>query len=162
MSEDRDLELRELIALAAVGALDHGERAALDADIAGRGDLRTELAQLQAVAATFADATAETPPAHVRANVLDAIADMPQLPALDEENVEVPTGAFRPGPLPSPTPVPPTAEVIRLADRRRRWAPLAAAAAVVALVTDGLVAIAWPMATMSSMSPPWSTTRRRW
>ena len=65
MSDDRDRELRELIALAAVGALDRGERAMLDAEIAGREDLLAELAELEAVAATFADATAETPPAQV-------------------------------------------------------------------------------------------------
>ena len=135
MSDDRDRELRELIALAAVGALDRGERAMLDAEIAGREDLLAELAELEAVAATFADATAETPPAQLRVSVLDAIAGVAQLPALDDEP------AVHPAAPPPPTAAPPTAKVIRLADRRRRWAPLAAAAAVVALVAGGLVAL---------------------
>jgi anti-sigma-K factor RskA len=134
MSDDRDLELRDLIALAAVGALDHGERAALDAEIAGRPELLAELAEMEAVAATFADATSEAPPARVRASVLDAIAHVPQLPALGEDAPAAPVSA---APL-----TPPMAEVIPMAERRRpRFAPLAAAAAVVVLIAGGLVAL---------------------
>lgn len=145
MTGDRDRELRELIALAAVGALDAGERRALDAQIAGRPDLVAELAELQAVAATLADAAAEAPPEQLRARVLDSIADVPQLPTLDGGLGAVGPRSARPDPLDRPAPgpsaaAPPAAEVIQLASRRRRWAPLAAAAAVLALVAGGVLA----------------------
>lgn len=120
---ERDQELHELIALAAVGALDAGERAALDATLAVRPDLRAELDELEAVAATLAEATAETPPVPLRATVLAAIADVPQLPA--DSIIAAPDR--------------PSAKVVPLAARRRRWAPMVAAAAVLGLVAGGLV-----------------------
>lgn len=120
MTAERDQELRELIALAAIGALDAGERAALDRELDGRPDLQADLADLEGVAAALADATAEAPPERLRANVLDAIRDVPQLPGTDA------------------APATPPADVVSLASRRRRWSPLAAAAAVVMLVAGGL------------------------
>ena len=77
--EPNDDDLRELLALAAVDALDADEQAALEHDLAGRADLRAELEALREAAATIAAATAEAPPPAMRANVLAAIADEPQL-----------------------------------------------------------------------------------
>ena len=74
-----DDELRELLALAAVGALSDEEQRTSTPPSTDRPDLRAELDRLLEVATTMADAVAETPPPALRASVLDAIADTPQL-----------------------------------------------------------------------------------
>jgi anti-sigma-K factor RskA len=122
-----DDELRELLALAAVGALDPPERAALEEAIADRPDLRVELAELEAAAVAMAEVSAEDPPAGLRDAVLGAIAGVAQLPAHDAPAVAAP---------------PPSGDVVdlRAARRRRRWwAPVAAAAAVLAILAGVLV-----------------------
>jgi len=73
-----DDELREQLTLAAVGALDADERAALDTALGERPDLQAELAELEAAAALFADAVAEEAPPTLRASVLGAVAATPQ------------------------------------------------------------------------------------
>lgn len=112
-------EIRELVALAAVGALDADELARLRERIADRPDLQAELASYEDAAASLADAVAETPPPGLRSSVLAAIRDEPQPRA----------------------PEPPAPVVPITAARRRRWAPVAAigaaAAAVLAVVAVG-------------------------
>jgi anti-sigma-K factor RskA len=115
-----DDQLRELLALEAVGALTETERAELDAAIKGRPDLRAELESLRGAAATLADAVSEPPPPQLRARLLDTIAVTPQEP-----------------PLPSAErPVAPVVPIT--AARRHRWvrwgAVVAAAAAAIIAV----------------------------
>ncbi len=71
MSTRNDEELRELLALEAVGALSDTERAELDDAIEGRPELRAELESLRGAAATMAEAVSEPPPPSLRARVLD-------------------------------------------------------------------------------------------
>jgi anti-sigma-K factor RskA len=114
-----DDELRELLALAAVGALDQAELAEVDAALVSRPDLQAELDGLREATTTMADAVGERPPPELRARVLDAIASTPQLPA--------------------------AAPVVPLAPARRRrrswvgWVAGAAAAAVVLAVAAVVV-----------------------
>ena len=77
-----DQELRELLALSAVGALSEQEQAELDAALSDRPDLRAELDGLHAAAAVFADAVAESPPPALRSSVLEAIASTRQEAAI--------------------------------------------------------------------------------
>jgi len=125
--EPNDDDLRELLALAAVDALDADEQAALDHDLAGRADLRAELETLREAAATIAAATAEAPPPAMRANVLAAIADEPQLARAAPVATTPPTGvADNVVPMRAP--------------RRRRWtAAIGAVAAVAAAIVAFLV-----------------------
>jgi anti-sigma-K factor RskA len=121
-----DDELREQLALYAVGALTDGERTQLEDVLRTRPDLRAELAELTEAAGVLADAVTETPPTRLRASILDVIADTPQLPAA-APSVEiapvVPIGASR---------------------RRNRFIALgAAAAAVVAIAIGVVVASPW-------------------
>ena len=119
-----DEELRELLALEAVGALSDTERAELDDAIEGRPELRAELESLRGAAATMAEAVSEPPPPSLRARVLETIATTPQEPAL-------------PSPEPTSVPEPPLAPVVPITAARRhrwvRWAAIAAAAAAVAI-----------------------------
>ncbi len=114
-----DDELRELLALAAVGALDAAEQAEVDTALASRPDLQAELDGLREATTTMADAVGERPPPEMRTRVLDAITTTPQLPA--------------------------TAPVVAMAPARRRrrgwvgWVAAAAAAAVVLAVAAVVV-----------------------
>ena len=126
-----DDQLRELLALEAVGALSATERAELDAAIEDRPDLRAELESLRGAAATMADAVSEPPPSGLRARVLDSIAATPQEPPLPPAAPEV---------MPEAESERPVAPVVPItAARRHRWArwgavAAAAAAAVIALL----------------------------
>ena len=139
-----DDELRELLALAAVGALDDDEQTDVDAALDDRPDLRARARRLREVATTMADAVAEAPPPALRASVLDVIADTPQLPPVDQ---------------PGRRPTPPIAPVVPItAARRRRWIAVGAvAAAVVALVAGVLVVSPFGDSDRTTRSPPSST-----
>jgi anti-sigma-K factor RskA len=124
-----DEQLRELLALEAVGALSDTERAELDAAIEDRPDLRAELESLRGAAATMAEVVSEPPPASLRAAVLETIATTPQEQPLPG-----------PGAPAAPEPEPPLAPVVPItAARRHRWlrwgaVAAAAAAAVIAVL----------------------------
>jgi anti-sigma-K factor RskA len=129
-----DDELRELLALSAVGALSEQEQADVDAALEGRPDLQAELESLLSITTTLADAEAAAPPPSLRARLLDTIAQTPQLPAAVE------------APAPAPAPVEqPIAPVVPITSaRRRRWtAVVGIAAASVALLVGVLVVSPW-------------------
>ena len=133
-----DDELRELLALSAVGALSDQEQADVDAALEGRPDLQAELDSLLEITTTLADAEAVAPPPSLRARLLESIADTPQLPA------EAPVAA----PAPAPTSAPaeqPLAPVVPITSARRRgWtAVIGVAAASVALLVGVLVVSPW-------------------
>lgn len=124
MSDD---ELREQLALHAVGALTDAERSELEDVLRTRGDLRAELDELREAVATLADAVPATPPASLRASILDIVAATPQLP-------------------PEPRAEAPLAPVVPIGSgrRRSRFAAIgAAAAAVVAIAVGVLVVSPW-------------------
>lgn len=122
-----DDELRAMLALAAVNALEPDEEEALHAALADRPDLAGELEELRAAAATMAAAVAETPPPSVRAGVLAAIAaDRPDSRTDGLPGDRPDAGA---GSAPAPSNVTP------LASRRWRKVALAAAAAVVVVAS---------------------------
>jgi anti-sigma-K factor RskA len=131
-----DEQLRELLALEAVGALSESERAELDAAIEDRPDLRAELESLRGAAATMADAVSEPPPSGLRARVLDTIAATPQEPPLPGAEPPV---------IAEPEPERPVAPVVPItAARRHRWVRWgAAAAAAAAAVIAVLVVSPW-------------------
>jgi anti-sigma-K factor RskA len=114
-----DDELREQLALYAVGALDDDERTELEDVLRTRPDLRAELDDLLEAAAMMADAEREAPPAGLRANVLDLIAREPQLPAAPIAPV-VPITAGR---------------------RRNRWIAAGAAVVAAAAIAVGVVVV---------------------
>jgi anti-sigma-K factor RskA len=126
-----DESIHELIALSAVNALDPDEQAALDAALVERPDLRDELDELRATAATLAEATAEPPPPSLRADVLAAIAAEPQLPSRAPADHSVPA-----------TSSPPATNVVPLASKRRRWTTAVTAVAAVAAAVLAFVVIA--------------------
>ena len=74
-----DDDARTLLGAYAVNAVDAEERAAVERLVATDTAAADELAQLTAVAATLGDAVAGEPPAALRASVLAAITDVPQL-----------------------------------------------------------------------------------
>ncbi len=120
-----DDELREMLALEAVGALTDTERAELDAAIEARPDLRAELDSFRGAAAVMAEAVSEEPPPGLRARVLETIAATPQEPAL-------PT-AEAPDAGPDVAPVVPITAGRRRRHQWLRWGGIAAAAAAVAV-----------------------------
>ncbi len=116
-------ELREMLALSAVGALSEEEQHELDAAMGDRPDLRAELDGLHAAAAVMADAVAESPPPALKSSVLAAIASTPQM-------------------APERADEAPIAPVVPLAGRRRsRWLAVGAAAAAVAVLAVGAVVV---------------------
>ena len=74
-----DDDVRSLLGAYALDAVDPDERAAVERLVAADPTAAAELAQLLAVAATLGDAVAGEPPAVLRASVLAAIADVPQV-----------------------------------------------------------------------------------
>ncbi|MBA3288487.1 MAG: anti-sigma factor [Acidimicrobiia bacterium] len=130
MSERSELGRHELLALAAVGALDDDERAEVEELIADRPDLRAELDGLRGAASTMAAAVSAAPPAALRGRVLDLIASTPQHEA--DRTPERPASS-----PPALAPVVPIA-----AGRRRRIVTfVGAVAAAVVLVAAALVVI---------------------
>jgi len=133
-----DDDVREQLALLAVGALAADERADLEALLRERPDLQAELDDLRAAATVLADAAPTQPPPRLRSSVLDAIAATPQLPA---------DASDAPPPQPAPQPPPsaaPLAPVVPLRRSRRRFVGLsAAAAAVVAIAAGALIVAPW-------------------
>ncbi len=69
-----DDELGELLALAALNALDPDEQRSVDTAIAGRPDLQAELDELRMAAAQLGESEAATPPAGLKASILAEIA----------------------------------------------------------------------------------------
>lgn len=120
-----DDELREMLALEAVGALSDTERAELDAAIEARPDLRAELDSYRGAAAMMAEAVSEEPSPGLRARVLETIAATPQEPAL-------PTPEAAPD-APDVAPVVPITAGRRRRHQWLRWGGIAAAAAAVAV-----------------------------
>jgi anti-sigma-K factor RskA len=118
-----DDELREQLALYAVGALDDDERTELEDVLRTRPDLRAELDDLLAAAAMMADIEREDPPAGLRASVLDLIANQPQLPA---------------EPL---VPAAPIAPVVPIMRKRYRWIAAGAAVVAAAAIAVGVVVV---------------------
>jgi anti-sigma-K factor RskA len=140
-----DDELREQLALAAVGALSPEERTELDDVLRTRPDMQAELDELEAAAMVLGAAVAEPPPPTLRASILDAIATTPQLPALDElagtsaPAIDEPMAA---APTAADGPVAPVVPID--GHRRRRWVAIGAvAAAVIALLVGVLVVSPW-------------------
>lgn len=107
-------EIHALSGAYAVDALDEHERALFERHLAECADCRDEVDSLRAAAASLAETTAVAPPAHLRADVLDAIGKVRPLP-----------------PLPR--------QLDRADGRGRRFRGLLAAAAAVAVVGTGVV-----------------------
>ncbi len=72
-------EVHDLAAAYALDALDDAERAAFERHVSSSAALQAEVAEHRATLDHLADATAVEPPATVRADVLAAIADTPQV-----------------------------------------------------------------------------------
>jgi anti-sigma-K factor RskA len=123
-----DDELREQLALYAVGALDADERAELEEVLRARPDLRAELDELLEAAALLADAEQEAPPATLRAGVLDRIAAEPQLPAALPRTSE------------------PVAPVVPIGSgrRRNRWIAAGAGLVAAAAIAVGVLVVTSP------------------
>ncbi len=117
-----DDELREQLALYAVGALTDDERTELEDVLRTRPDLQAELTELEEGVAILADAVTETPPPTLRASILDLIAATPQEPAAPEAPIApvVPIGSGR---------------------KRNRWVAFGAAAAAVAAIAVGVLVV---------------------
>lgn len=115
----------ELIALAAMGELSPSERRELDDAVRSDPAVAGELDEALRVAANVQRPLSETPPAGLRDSVLAAIAATPQDPAVEEPELA------------------PVAPVTSLEARRatRRFAPLLAAAAAVAVFAVGGLAV---------------------
>lgn len=128
-----DDELRAMIALAAVNALEPDEERELHAVLAERPELAAELDDLRDAAATMAAAVAETPPPSLRAGVLAAIAA--EAAAADREGPGEDDASRRPASPAPPAPPAPPAGVTSLSSRRWRNVLLAAAAVVVVVAS---------------------------
>ncbi|GEL98502.1 anti-sigma factor [Cellulomonas terrae] len=130
-----DDDARSLLGAYALDAVDADERTAVERLVATDPSAAAELAELLAVAAALGDAVAAEPPTTLRASVLTAITDVPQLGPL--------TGPQRAAPVVGPdasTALPPG--VTDLGSRRRpsrtRWLAVAAALVVGAAVPSAL------------------------
>lgn len=120
-----------------VDALDDHERATFEQHLPGCLDCQAEVASLREAAAVLADASALTPPAHLRASVLAQISTVRPLPPLFPSTDEVhelasKENAARDRAARADDDAP-LAPVVTLRPRRRVAALVAAAAAVVAV-----------------------------
>ncbi|NUU19246.1 anti-sigma factor [Cellulomonas humilata] len=146
-----DDDPRSLLGAYALDAVDPDERAVVEQLVASDPEAAAELAQLAAVAATLGDAVAGEPPAALRASVLAAIADVPQLGPLAGPRHAVADAPAGPPSASDGVPASPegpassdaqTPGVTNLADRRRpsrtRWLAVAAAVVIGAAVPTAL------------------------
>ncbi|MFD7069658.1 anti-sigma factor [Streptomyces sp. NPDC059913] len=106
-----------LAAAYALGALDDGERQAFDAHLHACEACRQEAAEFEATAARLAAAVSQPPPAAAKAQVMEAIDGVRQLPPR----------------VPAPAAVPALGDMLR-----RRAVPLALAASVAAAALGGV------------------------
>jgi len=135
-----DDEIRELLALIALDALDPDELDAADQAIAGRPELLAELDELRDVVALLGESSAVTPPPGLKASILAQIAVTGQVPATGGTNGDI--GADEGSTVPGPRPASRTADGWR--GRRpdtsvRRWTALIAVAAAAVGVVAGAV-----------------------
>jgi anti-sigma-K factor RskA len=128
-----DDELREQLALYAVGALTDDERTDLEDVLRTRPDLQAELDELEEAATVLADAVTETPPPTLRASILDLIAATPQEPAATHS------------PVPA-APIAPIAPVVPIGSgrKRNRFVAFGAAVAAVAAIAVGVLVVTTP------------------
>lgn len=140
-----DDDARSLLGAYALDAVDPDERAAVERLVATDPSAAAELAQLLAVAATLGDAVAGEPPAALRASVLTAITDVPQVGPLTGPQRAAPDATSPADALPVVAPETSTAlppGVTDLGSRRRpsrtRWLAVAAALVVGAAVPTAL------------------------
>jgi anti-sigma-K factor RskA len=140
MSTDR---IDDLLALAALGELTDDDQRELDEAIVADPGLADELDELLETAAALQRSADRTPPPDLKSRVLASVDAIEQEPAgglLDGE----PTGAAGTTPATRPADIGTTgtAEVTDIGrSRRRGWVPLAAAAAVVALIVGGVLTL---------------------
>lgn len=130
-----------------VDALDDHERATFEQHLPGCRDCQDEVASLREAAAVLADASALTPPTHLRASVLAQISTVRPLPPLFPSQDEVhelasQENAARDAAAHDDADDAPLAPVVTLRPRRRMAALVAAAAAVV-VVGAGTVYQPW-------------------
>jgi anti-sigma-K factor RskA len=142
-ADESSTRVDELLALAALGELTAEDEQELDELIAADDAVASELSADRETVASIQRALAEAPPPELRAAVLDAIGDVVQQhpdragdDRLGDDTLGDDTlGDVRAGTADVP------ADVVPISSRRRRWmAPLAAAAAVIAMVA-GAVAV---------------------
>lgn len=121
----------ELLALAALGELTDADERELDALLADDSAVADELGADLSVAAALQQQHAEQPSAHLKGDIMAAIADLEQLPP-------APTNLAPPADMPAAA-APDVSSLDRAREQRRsRWQPLAAAAAAVLLVAGGV------------------------
>jgi hypothetical protein len=130
MSDRTDERIDELIALAALGELTAADELELDSLLDEDAELHSEVDDALDTAAALHGAVVEMPPDRLKAAVLGAIAETPQMATPPLASLADPVDDQR---VASP--------VIDLASRRRgRWIPaLSAAAALVLLAGVGIV-----------------------
>jgi anti-sigma-K factor RskA len=145
----RHEDYKELLALEAAGALDAGERGALEEHLSSCAECRTELRALGDAAASLAYTVAPVaPPAHLRARVLESVraVDPSEMRAVDPSEVVASSAAIGDGPNLQRTPGDANAEdwraVIKRFSLRQLFAAspslsFGAAAAAVAFVLLG-------------------------
>ncbi|WP_062297385.1 anti-sigma factor [Demequina maris] len=117
-----------LIGAYAVDAVTPDERADFEAHLSACEDCSAELVGLREAAATLGEAEAVTPPASLRASVLDEIGRTAQLPPLTEDDAPAARDAGGPVPL---------AQERHARRERHLWPRLAVAAAVASVLAVG-------------------------
>ena len=88
-------EIHALSGAYAVDALDEHERAQFERHLAECADCRAEVDSLRGAAASLAETTEATPPAHLRSDVLNAIRTVRPLPPLPRQDEERGSGRGR-------------------------------------------------------------------
>lgn len=124
------LDIHHLSGAYAADALTDDERTHFETHLAECEACRLEVESLQEAAGRLADLTAVQPPAALRDRVLADIATVRPLPPPVDPNDTAPSDAPTTADSPAPATVTPL--------RRRRWAPLVAAAAAIAVIGIGI------------------------
>lgn len=127
----------------AVDALDDAERTQFEQHLDTCPECRAEVQSFCETAATMAEASSETPPSSLRANLLTAIGTVrPLPPEVTDTTVDVTPAETRVAASDAPTPARHISTAPRLA---RRWFPamVAAAVAVILLAAGALVWQPW-------------------